>query len=185
MKVFMAPFSKNPTRDRKISVRIDKYDTWSMDHSLAYIILPMLNQLKATKHGAPNTDDKDVPKRLRSTSAPRKAHKYDTDKNHFKRWNWILDEMIWTFDQYNKDWERQFHTGKSDTLWQAVDKNNKRIGKPKKLQDRTKLEGVFGYIMVKGPKDTHKFNKKGYEKHWNRMQNGLRLFGTYYTGLWD
>ena len=42
-------------------VRIDRYDTWSMDHTLADIILPMLKQLDATKHGAPHVDDEDVP----------------------------------------------------------------------------------------------------------------------------
>ena len=29
-------------RKRKIQVRIDKYDTWSMDVTLSYIIIPML-----------------------------------------------------------------------------------------------------------------------------------------------
>lgn len=28
-----------------------------MDHTLAYIIVPMLKQLKDTQHGAANTDD--------------------------------------------------------------------------------------------------------------------------------
>lgn len=86
-------------KKRKIEVRIDKYDTWSMDHTLAYIIVPMLKQLKATKHGAPHVDDKDVPKELRSTSTPRKKNDWDVDANHFKRWDWVLDEMIWTFEQ--------------------------------------------------------------------------------------
>jgi hypothetical protein len=52
-------------RTQQIKVRIDKSDTWSMDHTLGHIILPMLVQLKATKHGAPCTDDKDVPEELR------------------------------------------------------------------------------------------------------------------------
>ena len=60
-------FGWNPKQ--KIRVRIDTHDTWSMDHTLAHIVLPMLVQLKRTKHGAPNTDNADVPKELRSTSA--------------------------------------------------------------------------------------------------------------------
>ena len=59
-------------RKRKIQVRIDKYDTWSMDVTLSYIIIPMLKQLKETKHSAADVDDKDVPKKLRSTSSPKK-----------------------------------------------------------------------------------------------------------------
>ena len=96
-------------RVRNIQVRIDKYDTWSMDSTLAYIILPMLKQIKETKHGAPNIDDKDVPKKLRSTSAPVKENEWDTDDNWFDRWDWVLDEMIWTFSQVNEDWEDQYH----------------------------------------------------------------------------
>ena len=37
----------------KVSVHIDDFDTWSMDHTLAYIIEPMLKQLKETKQGGP------------------------------------------------------------------------------------------------------------------------------------
>ena len=39
-------------QEQKVKVRIDKYDTWSMDHTLAHIILPMLKQLRDTKHGS-------------------------------------------------------------------------------------------------------------------------------------
>ena len=37
----------------KVKVKIDKYDTWSMDTTLAHIVIPMLKQLKDTKHGVP------------------------------------------------------------------------------------------------------------------------------------
>ena len=47
-------------------IKIDKWDTWSMDSTLSPIILPMLKQLKATKHGAPYIDDEDVPAKLRA-----------------------------------------------------------------------------------------------------------------------
>ncbi len=30
-------------------VKIDRWDTWSMDHTLSFIILPMLKQLKESK----------------------------------------------------------------------------------------------------------------------------------------
>jgi hypothetical protein len=173
-------------KKRKVEIRIDKYDTWSMDATLSMIILPMLKQLKATKHGAPLVDDKDVPKELRSTSAPKKENEWDTDENHFKRWDWVLDEMIWTFEQLNDDDnDSQFHTGKSEMLWQALDKDGNHIGVPEDMKSRTKHEGVVTYEMVKGPNDTSVFDKKGYEKHHNRIQNGLILFGKYYRGLWD
>lgn len=84
---------------QKIKVKIDPWDTWSMDHTLAPIILPMLIQLKAEKHGAPFVEMEDRPKYLRA-----KLPKHDTDKHHFEAWDWALDEMIYAFDcKANKD----------------------------------------------------------------------------------
>lgn len=152
-------------RKRKISIRVDRSDTWSMDHTLALIILPMLKQLRDEKHGAPLVDDKDVPKELRSTSAPPRENEWDTDDNHFKRWDWILGEMIHAFEcTVDEDWEDQFHTGQHDTRWVK--------------------EGKY-YRMEKGPNDTHAFDKKSYDKAWARRNNGLKLFGKYYHNLWD
>ena len=84
--------------DRMVKVRIDPYDTWSMDHTLGLIIVPMLKQLKATKHGSPFVADVDVPEELRSTMVP-PVEDYDIDDNHHKRWDWVMDEMIWAFEQ--------------------------------------------------------------------------------------
>lgn len=89
-------------KKRKVKIRIDKYDTWSMDHTLGLIILPMLKQLKATKHGSPGVDDEDVPEELRSTTLPASS-KYDIDGNWHRRWEWVLDEMIWAFEQIIDD----------------------------------------------------------------------------------
>lgn len=83
----------------KQEVVIDCFDTWSMDYTLALIIVPMLKQLITTKHGAPNTDDEDVPDELKSTSAPAKENDWSTDANHFKRWDWIMAEMLWAMEQ--------------------------------------------------------------------------------------
>ena len=148
---------------RKIQVRIDRYDTWSMDHTLAYIIVPMLEQLKETKHGAPFVDDKDVPKELKSTSAPPKENEWDTDENHFKRWDYVLDEMIWAFKQkISDDSEHQFFTN---------------TGKTKMVKEE---DG--NYRMVESGID---IDQKGLEAYQKRMSNGFRLFGKYYQNLWD
>ena len=50
--------------NQKTRIKIHNYDTWSMDETLAPIILPMLKQLKETKHGAPAVEFKDVPEEL-------------------------------------------------------------------------------------------------------------------------
>jgi len=101
MKVKMGKYPR-----QNVYVRIDPWDTWSMDHTLAPIILPMLQQLKDEKHGAPNVDFEDVPEELLPTDEEIKEYKKDgsTDKNFFKRWDWIMDEMIYAFDcKANKD----------------------------------------------------------------------------------
>lgn len=147
-------------------VKIDKYDTWSMDSTLSKIIYPMLKQLQATKHGAPFTDDEDVPEALKSTSAPAKENEWDTDGNHFKRWDWIMDEMIWAFQQKNIDWEEQYRSGEHDIVWETDDKTGMSQ-------------------MKRGPNDTYEIDMDGMKLHQNRIDNGLRLFGKYYNGLWD
>ena len=106
------------TPKQKTSVKIHNYDTWSMDCTLAPIILPMLVQLKETKHGAPMVDMKDVPKELRATKA--QQNKYakggDVDPKHFERWDWIMDEMIWAFEQKCRDdWMEDYDYNKWDS----------------------------------------------------------------------
>jgi len=108
MKVHIGPYQKN----RKVDIRIDCYDTWDMDSTLSLIIVPMLEQLKRTKHGYPFVDDNDVPEHLRTTGAPLLEEKCDPDNNIFHlRWDWVIDEMIWAFKQndgnfdYNEDKE--------------------------------------------------------------------------------
>jgi len=92
-------------REQKVKVRIDRWDTWSMDYTLAPIILPMLVQLKAEKHGAPFVDLKDVPKELHGKKLTKKQKlNGEVDDKHFERWDWVLDEMIYAFDcKANKD----------------------------------------------------------------------------------
>ena len=83
-----------------------------------------------------------------------------------------MDEMIWAFEQLTIDWEEQFHSGVHDTVW-VPSKELDAKGKP------------VTYQMKKGPKDTWKWDKKGWTKHSARIDNGLRLFGKYYRALWD
>ena len=87
---------------REEHVVIHQYDTWNMDHTLALIILPMLKQLKETTHGAPAVEFKDVPEELHPANAEEASKLYwqngETDENYFKRWEYVLDEMIYAFD---------------------------------------------------------------------------------------
>ena len=140
-------------------VKIDRWDTWSMDYSLSFIVVPMLKQLKETKHGAPFVDDEDVPEELKSTSAPPKESDWDTDENHFKRWDWALNEMIWSFEQ-NLD------TNSEEKFFDHAEWDEK--------------EKDFGKNLHK-----IKIDQVGLKVHQDRKANGFRLFGKYYQGLWD
>lgn len=178
---------------RVVKIKIDRYDSWSADHTLALIILPVLKQLRDTKHGSPWVDDEDVPDHLKSTDAPPKENEYDTDDNHHLRWEWVLDEMIWSFEQHNDDKaEDQFHTGDHDILWKKVNKEGVvldeklyKLGDDKKGCDDTEDGDDILWEMVEGPNNTHKFDKEGWEAWHARKQNGFKLFGKYYQNLWD
>jgi len=106
MKVFIGkyPGPKSKKTDPTVRVRIDPWDTWSMDSTLTPIILPMLKQLKTSKHGAPSTDDKDVPSNIQSINAKPKEHEHDIDEFHFARWAWVMDEMIFAFETKLRDY---------------------------------------------------------------------------------
>lgn len=160
-------------KKRKIEVHIDCWDTWNMETTLGYIVRPMLKQLRANKHGAPWVDDEDVPEELRSTSARELTQEEKdtghTDDNHFKRWDWVLDEMIFAFESLdggeNQDWEYQFTKGEYDYRF-------------KKQEDNTSL-------MVRGPNHTAETDWNGRKAYAARVSNGFRLFGKYYQSLWD
>ena len=157
-------------------IKIDHYDTWSMDYTLSPVILPMLKQLKAAKHGAPFVDDEDVPDHLKSTAAPAKENEWDTDANHFARWDWAMDEMIFAFECKTDDsWEEAFRSGDIDMLWVPVDKDGNQVPR-----------GEHNYYQMKdGPKNTYKCDYEGMRVVEARIQNGFRLFGKYYQALWD
>ena len=172
-------------RKRKIKIRIDRYDTWSMDHTLAMIILPMLKQLKEKKHGSQNVDMEDVPESMRLTETEDYEEQQCFDfyrddelcKQNIKcdvhdRWDWVMGEMIWAFEQIqpDADWEAQYTSGTLDTQWKKCEKE---------------YNGESLYEMVRGPNDTYKIDMEGMRKHQDRMSNGFRLFGKYYQGLWD
>jgi hypothetical protein len=135
MKVSIGKYPKKDGK-QKVSVCIDPWDTWNMDATLALIIHPMLKQLKKTKHGAPYTDDEDVPEHLRSTAAKPKKNDWDVDSNHFKRWDWVLSEMIWAFGEEVKDKEPNFWIEKPKWNKDGIVKNGKL--------DKEKMDKYFG-----------------------------------------
>lgn len=165
-------------REQKISVKIDRWDTWSMDHTLAHIIVPMLKQLKETKHGAPYVDKEDTPEALWPNEAEEALYAKDgqTDIHFFARWDYVMDEMIFAFESKLDDsWEEQFTSGEHDRITVPVDKDGNEVDK----------EDAVYYEWRKGPNDTFEIDMDGMKAYQDRITNGFRLFGKYYEALWD
>ena len=141
-------------KQRKIKIRVDYYDVWSADNTMAMLIHPIMVQLKSQKHGSGSVDDEDVPEHLRSTNGT-KENEWDTDSLWHDRYDWMLDEVIWTFEQLSKE-------DGGDNFTQFEDDPDNWLGL--KVIDRgTELR----------------------KAHNARIENGLRLFGKYMRSFWD
>ena len=137
-------------------VKIDYWDSWSCDHTMSPIILPLLKQLKATKHGYGFIEDEDVPKHLQSWYALPKDN-WEWDGNAEARYEWVLNQMIWSFEQLcDDDHDAKFfdHSG---------------VENPQDIESYKQI----------------KIDMEGLKAHNARIDNGLRLFGVYFRTLWD
>mgnify|MGYP000099885715 FL=1 len=173
MKVFISGFPKHRwyhnwlfekfgyENKQKVYVKIDDYDTWNMDTTLAYIIVPMLKQLRNQKHGNPIVDMEDRPGHLIGTI----PKGYDVDEFHFEAWDWVLGEMLFAFESKHDDWEDQFQSGEVDRVF--IDRE----------------DGLVEW--AEGPNHTFDVDMEGRMAYQKRVSNGFRLFGKYYECLWD
>jgi hypothetical protein len=102
MKVYIGPYRRN-NQQREIKIRIDEYDTVSLDHTLALIIEPSIEQFIENKKGYPVIDQNDVPKELRYSETDY-YYQYDLfttptvlEKLYFERrelqWEYILNKI--------------------------------------------------------------------------------------------
>ena len=142
-------------RQRKIKIKLHPYDTWNMDSTLALIMVPLLKQLKETSHSLGSIHPDDCPPELRGD------FKEDDHDSWYSqdRWNWFMDELIWTFTQLDPrtDGESQFYDHSE-------------------VNEKDSLSKQFKAI---------KFDREGLDAYNARIDNGLRLFGKYYRTLWD
>lgn len=169
--------------ERKVKVRIDPYDTWGMDHTLAYIVLPMLKQLKATKHGSPYVDQEDLPEELRLTEREKKvfddAH-WDksvnateeeieaASKKFFSQFDWMLDQMIWSFEQeHDEDEHKHYYDPYLPDEPLEVSESN------------------FDWETPEWRRKMGKYNSEKQKAYAAKKQLGFTLFGKYFQSLWD
>ena len=144
MKVKIGPFPKKGNR-RKIDIQIDKFDTWSFDHTLAHIIYPALLQLKATKHGVPGGLVDDVGGEDWSSQESFDFYKETHDESWeiaAKKWDVILDKMIWSFQQLaDSNYDSKYHHGEAKFDWEKTDKGGKIPTAKIVLQGGTTMTG--------------------------------------------
>lgn len=153
---------------RTVKIKIHNYDIWSLDSTMNLILLPMFKRLREDKHGSGFIDDEDVPVHLWSNVEPPKDPDIDNlDGKFHERYQWVLDEIIWTLEQeVNDNWEEQYWNKKPEL---DLDEYPEDKGKTF-IPVRWKVEGAFDI--------------DGYEKHANRIRNGFRLMGKYWQTFW-
>lgn len=179
MKINIGKYPKG-SGQRKISVQIDSYDTWSFDHTLAHIIYPALLQIKEQKQGVPGDfiDDIGGEDYVDQQSFDFYKESYDEAFNKkCEAWNECLDKMIWSFEQIIKDnYDSQYHHGETDYDWVESD-----VLYPNPVTG--KMEKTF-QMVDKNP-DAHWYDYEGHQLHEKRIQEGLELFGKYFRNLWS
>ena len=96
MKFIIGPLKNN--KKQKVKIKIRDCDVWNLDYTMALILLPMFKRLKKIKGGASLISDDDVPDELKSTNVAVPTE-YDLDDNYFKRYEWVLSEIIWALKE--------------------------------------------------------------------------------------
>jgi hypothetical protein len=186
MRVWIGPYKHEGKRKEQVSIH--DYDTWAMDHTLSLITLPMLKQLQATKHGAPSVDNEDVPENLRVSIEEYYQYKRtgETDPNFFKRWDYVLDEMIFAMTAIvydDEDVEYNF----DDETWSVSEIKSVGIGAAQLRlfpDEFGEMEDYELYEMTRTG-ERPRYDREKYEAREERINNGTRLFGKYFRSLWD
>lgn len=149
-------------------VKVDYWDAWHFPTTLAPIILPMLKSLRENKHGYGYVKFEDAPEYL---TPPKSiiSKEFDFDYLASQRYEWLIDELIWTFEQLLPDanWEDLYRTGESEIDFEIREEDKGKDAIPL----RWKKEAVIDW--------------EGIKAHEERIQNGLELFGKYMQTLWD
>jgi hypothetical protein len=146
--------------NQRTYIKLDPWDTWSLDCTLASIIIPLLTQLKNTTHVYP----------------------YSEDIQDEDDWDEILGKMIWSFQEIVDDnWEAQYilewpEIDSDDLFDKKADEKTWGVsipGEPNEpaLELKWKKRGVY--------------DLEGMQKHQERIQDGINLFAKYYFNLRD
>jgi hypothetical protein len=166
----------------RANIRIDDWDTFSLDHTLALVILPALKKFKETGRGSIWIDDIDVPDDIKSiASKPYDSSIGELDEFYEARSNYIIDAMIYSFEKIVDDsWQNEFYSYENDTIggfdYIAVDYDGNKV-------DEDTYEGKVLYELKND--NRMKIDNVGIEAVEDKIDFGLLMFGKYYRGLWQ
>lgn len=167
-----APFEFiNKFRKQNIVVKIEPHDTWNMDTTLAYIIVPMLKQLKENKNGIPAEFIHPLDSTMHTDWGMQQLELLPVDEyNGYseKSWNDALDAMIWSFNELLESASNPEHR---EYYWVPRSEQSKK--------NKTDLEIALGVTYE------YDIDRVLMEEYYERMQKGFDLFGKHYCSLWD
>jgi hypothetical protein len=149
------------TEGKRDFIKIDPWDSWNGDNTIARIAAPIVKQLMETKQGAPHVDNEDVPESLHMTPEAYKEYSEDgrTDEDWFKRYDYVLGEIYWGLNELATD-QKEYYANFDHT----------EVDESLPLMDQV---------------NQVKIDKVALEMYDRRMKNSLRLFGKYFQSLWD
>jgi len=161
-------------RKRKIKIKVDGFDVWGADHTIALIVAPILVELRDQQNGIPSVSNEDVPPNLHYESNDGGYDAVMEDLGE-QRWKFVLGEMIWTFTELAKDGEGEDQFRHNSDQLELV-YNDSKLDNAKTL--------TFNH--QKDP-DKLKYwvDDVGLSEYRKRKENGLQLFAKYYGALWN
>jgi hypothetical protein len=122
----------------------------------------MLKQLKEDKHSFPMVDDEDLPAHMRYGN-PNGGDNWGAYK-----WEWVLNEIIFAFENnIDETWEDKFSHGT-----------------PEYEDEEIEIENYGKCFSMKQVNPNYWYDIEGHKRYVERIQNGYRLFGRYYSSLW-
>jgi hypothetical protein len=168
---------------RTVKVHVDKYDIWSADHTLAAVIGPVLRAMIGKKQGVPGNM---LPDEYNVLVSSKEFWKEDTDGPLHRKANMMLDEasekwesllehMAWSFEEYNKDdWDEQYWSGELGD-WKVEETSEIAVDPVTEKKETVSRSLNFGNRTC---------DWDARQKHWEKMHDGIKLFGEHFPSLW-
>ena len=157
MKVDIGKYrNSGDDRDRKINVKIQDFDLWNLDHTLALIIHPALIRLRDSKSGIPGQFV---------------INEDGTERDHddaYADWVAALDEMIFAFGEVvnGNEGEEEFWSELPELDFSEHEEDIGKTTRPLRWVSDGKLD------------------EDGHNTYRKRIDDGIELFAKHYLSLW-